>query len=308
MRGKAILHALLYPWTAVAILLLPLSAVGLIYVGAFLGAESPLSIAVYVLSAYTLTVWCLRMPQTVRALRRFYKENPILRRLRADTRLRVALSLYAALLWNAAYGFLQLGLGIRHSSAWYYSVAAYYGMLALMRLSLARYTRRFLPGENIAAELRRYRACGFVLLLMNLALSAMIFYMVVWDRGARHHEITVIAMAAYTFATFAAAIVNILRYRRYNSPVYSASKAIGLASAAVSMLTLEGTMLTTWENGQSPAFRRIMLAMTGAAVVAFILALAVYMLKQSAGRLKHDIQENKEREAPASDGGEKYGA
>ena len=136
-------------------------------------------------------------------------------------------------------------------------------------------------------ELRKYRACGIVFLVMNLALALMIFFMVYWNRTFEHHEITTIAMAAYTFGSMTMAIMNVVKYRKYNSPVYSASKAISLAAACVSMLTLESTMLTTFSDGtMTLTDRRIMLGATGVAVCAFIIAMAIYMIVQSSKKLK----------------------
>lgn len=139
----------------------------------------------------------------------------------------------------------------------------------------------------MADELDRYRTCGWVFLIMNLALSLMIFFMVYWNRTFQHHEITTITLAAYTFTAFTMAIINIVKYRKYNSPVYSASKIISLASASVSMLTLESTMLTTFNDGSvSLVGKKIMLGCTGGAVSAFVLTMAVYMIVQSTKKLK----------------------
>ncbi|MBE6764075.1 MAG: hypothetical protein E7553_06995 [Ruminococcaceae bacterium] len=131
-------------------------------------------------------------------------------------------------------------------------------------------------------ELKKYRACGIVFLVMNLALALMIFFMVYWNRTFYHHEITAIALAAYTFTSLTLAIINAVKYRRYNSPVYSASKAISLACACVSMLTLESTMLTTF-GGETMSLtgRRILLGVSGGIVSAFIIAMAVYMIVQA---------------------------
>ena len=75
-------------------------------------------------------------------------------------------------------------------------------------------------------ELKKYRACGIIFLIMNLTLALIIFFMVYWNRTFHHHEITTIALAAYTFTSLTFAIINIFKYRRLGSPVYSASKAI----------------------------------------------------------------------------------
>ena len=107
--------------------------------------------------------------------------------------------------------------------------------------------------------------------------------MVYWNRTFNHNEITAIAMAAYTFGTFAMAIVNVIKYRKYNSPVYSASKAISLTSASVSMLTLESTLLTVFGgDAVSLTMRRAMLGLTGGIISIFVITMAVYMITQGA--------------------------
>ena len=136
-------------------------------------------------------------------------------------------------------------------------------------------------------ELRKYRVCGVIFLVMNLALALMIFFMVYWNRTFNHHEVTTIAFAAYTFTSFTLAIVNIVKYRKHNSPVYSASKNINLAAACVSMLTLESTMLTTFGDGtMTMATRKIFLGVSGGVISAFIIMMAIYMIVQSTKKIK----------------------
>ena len=156
-----------------------------------------------------------------------------------------------------------------------------------MRFFLVRHTSRHKPGELMKEELIKYRACGIVFLLMNLALALIIFFMVYWNRTFNHHEITTITIAAYTFASLTMAIMNVVKYRKYNSPVYSASKAISLTAALVSMLTLESTMLTTFGDGTMDlTTRRIMLGATGGVISVFIIGMAIYMIVQSNKKLK----------------------
>ena len=191
---------------------------------------------------------------------------------------------------HAVYAVFQLWLGLYHRTFWFFSLGAYYVFLAVMRASLARFTGSHRAGEEQQKEWRRYRACGWILLFMNLALSLIIFFMVYWNRTFLHHEITTIAMAAYTFTAFTAAIVNIVKYRKYNSPVYSASKAISLAAACVSMLTLSSTMLTTFGEGtMSLSDRRLMLGGVGGAVAAVIITMAVAMIVKSGKELKREF-------------------
>lgn len=284
---KRIGMALLLPHLAVRLILTPTAAVFLVYSLLYEKSSSLLAIASYVLAAYTLTVWCFKIPTIIRFFKGFKSGNRYAAVWFSDARLRVNISLYGSLAFNTAYAVMQLRLGFYHGSFWFCSLASYYILLAIMRFYLVRYTRLHAPGAKMSVELKKYRLCGIIFLIMNLTLSVIVFFMVYWDRTFRHHEITTIAMAAYTFTAFTLAVVNIVRYRKYNSPVYSASKAISLTAACVSMLTLESTMLTTFGDGtMDMSSRRIMLGVSGGVVSAFIIAMAIYMIVQSTRKIK----------------------
>ena len=287
MDWKKLGKALLFPHIAIMIILVPIATVFLVYSMVFLGTESVAAIISYVLSAYTLTVWCFKIPYLIKFFKTFKNENMYARIWQDDTRLRVNVSLYGTLIYNTAYALLQLGMGFWHHTFWFYSLAGYYISLAVMRFFLVRHTSKHKPGEKMLDELIKYRACGIVFLIMNLALALMIFFMVYWNRTFNHHEITTIALAAYTFTSLTLAIINTVKYRKYNSPVYSASKAISLASACVSMLTLESTMLTTFGDGtMSLTGRRILLGISGGVISVFIIAMAIYMIVNGTKKIK----------------------
>lgn len=286
MDWKKLGKALLFPHIAIMIALIPVATVFLVYSMVVLGTESVLAIVSYVLAAYTLTVWCVKIPYLIQFFKTFKNENKYARIWQDDARLRVNVSLYGALFGNTAYAVFYLGLGIYHHTFWFYSLAAYYVSLAVLRFFLVRYTSKNQAGAQMRRELIKYRNCGWVFLVMNLVLSLMIFFMVYWNRTFVHHEITTIAIAAYTFTSMTVAIVNVVKYRKYNSPVYSASKAISFAAACVSMLTLTSTMLTTFGDGTMDLLtRRLFLALIGGAVSAVVIFMAVYMIVQGRKKL-----------------------
>ena len=103
---------------------------------------------------------------------------------------------------------------------------AYYFMLGTMRFFLVKHTRKYKANEKKTIELKKSITCGCLLIAMNLALAVMVFFMVYWNKSFNHHMITTIAMAAYTFVTFTFAIVNLVKYKKYNSPIYSSAKTI----------------------------------------------------------------------------------
>ena len=287
MDPKKLGKALLFPHIAIMILLVPIATALLVFSMVCIGTESPIAIVSYVIAAYTLTVWCFKIPYLIRFFKTFKEENKYARRWQEDTRLRVNVSLYGSLAWCALYGLFQLWLGFYHHTFWFYSLGAYYICLGVMRFLLARHSSKYAPGEKMQTELIKYRACGWVFLLMNLALTLIIFFMVYFNRTFRHHMITAIAMAAYTFTALTTAIINVIKYRRYNSPVFSASKIISLTAALVSMLTLESTMLTTFGDGTMTATdQKWMLGATGGAISVLIVATAIYMIVVGTKKLK----------------------
>ena len=264
----------------VSIVLLILSF--LIFDSASVGA-----IISYVVSAYTLTVWCFRIPEIITVVKKFKESNRFISKWQSDERFRINVSLFSTFALNIIFAVFQLVLGIDHGSFWYYSLAAYYACLACLRISLFKYTGSRLAGEDMRTELIKYRICGWVFLFMNLAITLITFFMIYFGRTFIHHEITTIAIAAYTFIAVPIAIVNAVKYKKYNSPVYSAARAISLAAAAVSILTLESTMLTTFGGEDLTAkSRRLMLALTGAAVSAFIIGMAIYIIYTSTKKLR----------------------
>lgn len=277
-KFKKIGKVLLFPHITIMLILLPVAAVFLIYAIIFLNPEAPFAIISYLFAFYTLTVWCARIPELIIFIQKLKNENKYVKRWTGDVRLRMNVSLYGSSIWDVAYAVFQLCLGLYHQSLWYFSISVYYIFIGLMRFYLSRHTRRHNPGEEMLEELKKYRVCGSVFLAMNLALSVMIFFMVYWNRTFNHHEITTIAIAAYTFTKFTFAIINIVKYQRYNSPVFSASKAISLAAACVSMITLASTMLTTFGEADNLLFRRIVIGSLGGAVSVFIIVMAIYMI------------------------------
>lgn len=287
MDPKKIVKALLFPHVAVPLTLTPVSIATLVYALTTLDEGSFIAILSYVLSAYVLTLWCVRMPDIIEWVKRFKNENQYIKMWQNDVRLRVNVTLLLSLLWNAVFGVFQMCLGIYHGTFWFISLGAYYIILAVMRYFLLSHACDYAPGERVGVELILYRRCGYILLVMNIALAVIIFFMVYHGRTFRHHMITAIAMAAYTFTSLTMAIITLVKYKKYNSPVFSASRSIGLAAALVSMLTLESTMLTAFSDGtMTDLTRKWLLGATGGAISLMIVGAAIYMIVESTKRIK----------------------
>ncbi len=294
-RFKKILVRLLFPHTAIIILVAALASVLLAVAFAVFGGAHVFSYISYALSAYALTVVCVRIPDIIRFIKSTKENNPLIKRLSTDFIYRIKLSLYLSLAFGVAYASLQAGLAVWHRSVWFATVAGYYLLLVIIRLFLLH---NFDGGDKSAdpkKELVKFCLTGILLLLMNIALGGMVFYIVRLGYGFRHHEITTIALAAYTFSAVSVSVVNNVRYRKYKRPVFSAVKIADLASALVSLLTLETAMLSSFGDGDE-GFRMIITAITGATVCIFILTAAILMIINSTKKLM--LLKEKENDKP----------
>ncbi len=292
---KKILLKLLFPHKAVVILSVPIAAALLVYAFAFENANIVVSYIAYVFSAYTLTIVCAKAPVLFMKLKEARNRNKYITLYRSDAQLRVKISLYSSVTLNILYALLQLFSGFHFHSIWFYALAGYYTLLAVMRFFLLKDARKIVAGENKFYEYLLYRLCGILLLLMNLTLGVIVFYIVWQNRGFEYHYIHTITMAAYTFTATALAVINVIKYRRFESPLMSAARVISLASALVSILSLETAMLTAFGKPGSESFRQLMTAITGSAVCLLILAMAIYMIIHSTKeikKLKKEVQTN----------------
>ena len=93
-------------------------------------------------------------------------------------------------------------------------------------------------------------------------------------------------MAMYTFYIITTAIIDMVKYRKYNSPVMSISKIIKLASALFSMLFLETAMFSQFGEENSLEMQRIMIMATGAGISVIVVAMAVYIIIRSTKEIK----------------------
>lgn len=295
---KKILWKFFFPHKAIVILSVPVSAALLVYAFGFENANIVISCIGYVISAYSLTILCVKSPILFRRLTEAKKKNKYIILYESDAKLQVNISLYSSVILNTLYALMQLLSGFYYHSVWFYALSGYYALLVVIRFFLLKDTRKIIPGKDKFYEFLVYRLCGVLLLLINIALSVIVTYIVWQNRGFKYHYIYTIALAAYTFTTMILAIINIIRYRRYESPLLSGARVISLVSAIVSMLSLETAMLTAFGEPGSESFRQTMTALTGAVVCLLVLAIAMNMIIHSTKeieKIKKEVYTNEQR-------------
>ena len=143
---------------------------------------------------------------------------------------------------------------------------AYMGTIIVAILSIVQAEKRILP-----------MAAGILLLALNFALTGVILLTIAQDTARRYSEIVVISIATYTFYKIIMAVVNMVKVRKTQSPVLITIRNIGVADALVSVLTLQATMLASFQ-GKGGLDANRMNAVTGMVVCVLILALGVSMI------------------------------
>ena len=93
------------------------------------------------------------------------------------------------------------------------------------------------------------------------------------NKGHEYHGILIYVMATYTFYMTVSTIVNLVKYRKYHSPVMTMTRVIALSAALVSMLSLETAMFSQFGQNMSTENKRLMIALTGALTVGIVVVL-----------------------------------
>ncbi len=156
-------------------------------------------------------------------------------------------------------------------------MSIYYGLLSIARIFMFSQIH---PNKTRLSKIKTMRACGVFLLLINLAVSTMMFILLYGNPPVKHHEITVITLATYTFSTLTVAIYNSVKYLRKNDHVYACVKLISLICASVSLTTLTNTMLATFGD-ENMLLRSIILPILCVAVSIFIIVSAILMIRKA---------------------------
>ncbi len=293
---KKIAGKILFPPMWLMIILTIISTVALVWVFVCGMEMHPIAYGIYVVSFYTVSVvgvfLVMVLPKQYKSAKKKIYDTKYGNRYMTDVAFRTKVSLYATFVVNVLYVFFNLASGYWYHTRWFYIFALYYSVLAIMRFLLLKYINNNEIGTNLSGEWKRSRACAMILTLINLTLSGAVLMMMYQDRGFEYHGILIYVMAMYTFYITTAAIVRIVKYRKYKSPVMTTTKIITLAAALVSMLSLETAMFASFGADMTIESKRIMIAATGAGICVIVLAMSGYMIVRSTKEIRKLEEEN----------------
>lgn len=282
MDWKKIGLKLLYPPLWLILILVAVSAASLTAVFIKGQETSPIAYAVYAVAFYTLTALCAVAAKVIPGIYRSAKQKVFDTkyggRYFTDVVFKTHISLYASFAVNLLYVGVNVLSGLLYGSLWFAILAGYYCILAAMRFLLLRFLKHTGIGNERISEYKRSRLCGIILMTLNFTLSGAVLMMLYQNRGYEYHGILIYVMAMYTFYVTTHSIVDIVKYRRYQSPVMSTAKIINLSAALVSLLSLETAMLSQFGADMRPENKWLMIALTGAGVSIIVVTMSVYMI------------------------------
>lgn len=174
---------------------------------------------------------------------------------------------------NMLYGIYTGVLGILSHSWWFVTIATYYIVLAVMRFAVILSTR------NVQAETEQFitRFVGGMCLFLSVTLAGITYLSLLDERGTQFHEIVMISIAIYAFTKITLAIIKMAQSRKAVRPALKCLRNLSLADAAVSIFSLQRSMLVTFE-GMSAGDVRIMNALTGTTVYLMVAVLGINLI------------------------------
>ena len=205
--------------------------------------------------------------------------------------------LLASLAMNIAAATFTFVMGVWFGSQWLVTVSLYFLVLSSMRLLLLNRERKSkrleTPEHKRLYDLKSYRACGFLVLLMNMIVGGMIIGMIVHNEGYDYPGLMLYLIGLFAIANFANAIYNVKKYWHIYNPMISAAKRLSFSTALVLVYTLQTSALARFGDNHE-RLRRILNSVSGAVVELVLFTMALLMIiraNQEMQKLKH-LEEN----------------
>ena len=276
-KFKKIILKFLSPCLPLIFLLCAISTGLLVYVFSFGKENTLLAYISYVISAYTLVVVCFRMPHVIDSIKKTLYSNRHSKRFLTDGEFRAKTALRSGLTIRLIYSAFKFISGIVYRSVWFGAEAIYHLLIGAIQFLAVRIEQK----KNVTdlTEWSVCRVCGVLMLLVNSAISAVVFMTVFHNEGYVYPGIIIYATAAYTFYRVISTIIQMVKFRKINKPMSYVTKVINFSASLMSLFALQTAMLTQFGDGtvNSDALN----IFTGAFVCATVVFIAIYMIIRS---------------------------
>lgn len=184
---------------------------------------------------------------------------------------------------NLLYAIYNGILAVRGYSLWFAVMCAYYLILGSMRFSAILCERKKDDKIPLQTEYFVMKLSGMMLIVLSVVLTSVIYISLSQNIVSKYDKIFMITIATFTFGKITMAIIRAAKHHHNLSPLLATIHSIGYAEVAVSVLTLQQSMLISFST-TSDANTHDLNMITGAAVCLFVLGLGIALLIKKEGR------------------------
>ena len=199
------------------------------------------------------------------------------RRLYGDRRFRIVFFAGCTLVLNLLYGLTHAVFGVLDASAWLLVMAAYHILLGVMRFGTV------LTEKRQSSERFVMRLCGGMLMALALVLGASTALSIWQERAVPNGIVVMLTIAIYTFWKMTMAIVHTVQAHQSGTPLTRTIRNITLASALASLMTMQRSMLVSFDKGMSAGEALLLNALTGGAVFILVFLMGLNMVFDEKG-------------------------
>lgn len=190
-------------------------------------------------------------------------------RMWLDYRYRTFVFVTGDIFLGGALLIYNLVLSIQNQSGWYAIMAAYYGMIILMR-SIALYNEEKYGKEKILEEgsKKLLFTFGFLLMVTSLSLAMILERVLYHDIGMIYGNMWICVTAYYTIFKIFLAASNLVRVTKMRDPLLVCVRCAGWADAMFSLMFLSTAL--TEKYAESFLSMRAILFLIGTAICLFL--------------------------------------
>ena len=277
-------------WLALFYMFFALITAGTLVLVILVQKQTILHYLLYVLATLALTYFVYTMvifaPKIKNNTIRFLQSHKFTNKVLDDYGYRTVVFAMISFIINIAYISLILVMAIMSKTAWYFTITAYYIVLAFMKGNVFYSKRKY--GTEVK-QARALRFSGIMFVIMTIVFSGVIVLIYKANHYFEYAGILIYAVAAFTFYKLTLAILNIFKARKQDDLYIENIRNINLASALISIIMLQVAMFQAFSPEHNLGFAN---ALTGAGVSVIILVLGVLMVIKSNKRLNALKNEN----------------
>ena len=171
---------------------------------------------------------------------------------------------------DTVYAVGNLFVGITENSWWFTMTGVYY-----LILSATRFTVLIVNKTKQAYFTPKFTGC--MLMSTALPLLGIALLCSVRDAGSKFHEIIMITIALYAFSRITLAIINLIKFRKHKSAVEVSLRSISLATAFVSIASLQRSMLVSFGSMSTDEIRLFnVMTSIGVCILVFLIGLLLF--------------------------------